>query len=273
MRLTPHYFFLQYTTLCNSRCITCNLWDVPPQTLTVEQVKRIDRFIDPANLREVYFTGGEPFLPPNCVEVACAVADWKPGVVFSCATNGIAPDLYLPRVAAMRANGVDIRCLVSINGRPGTHDKSRGYGGNYANAIRMIEGLRDLGALVSINILHIPGLQEQADFDHAEQVAAKYGQRLFHSHMLRHNPWFGMADDGATIPPFDCHAGDVLTIRPNGDITACQEPRPALVFGNLDDDHLDEAKAVAILESIKRRECQPCGCCTSAFTHGARCLT
>jgi radical SAM protein with 4Fe4S-binding SPASM domain len=67
--------------------------------------------------------------------------------------------------------------------------------------------------------------------------------------------------------------GDVLTIRPNGDITACQEERPKLVFANLRDEGLDEAKTREILRSIKARECQPCGCCTWAFTHGARCLT
>jgi radical SAM protein with 4Fe4S-binding SPASM domain len=173
----------------------------------------------------------------------------------------------------MQNAGVNIRVIVSVNGRPTTHDKSRGTPGGYDSCMVMLDGLQELGALATINILHIPGLTEQADFDHAETIAARYERPLFHSTMLRRSPWFGQADDGATIPPFDCHAGDVLAIRPNGDITACQEPRPNLIFGNLRDDELNPEKVDRIKTSIRAKECQPCGCCTVAFTHGARCLT
>lgn len=273
MRLTPHYMFLQFTNVCNSRCITCHLWAQPPQTIPLDVIKRLDRFIDPARLVEIFYSGGETFVVPECVDIATWLTEWKPGIVLTSSTNGLDPDLYLPRIAEMKRRGIDIRCIVSLNGRPETHDKSRGVAGSYDQALRMIAGLREIGAYATCNLLMIPGLTTQADIDHATDVALANGRGLYKSHLLRHNQWFGEKDDGATIPPFDCHAGDVLCVKPSGDLTACQEHRDWLVFCNLRDESLDEAAALDILARIKRRECQPCGCCTWAYTHGKRCLT
>jgi MoaA/NifB/PqqE/SkfB family radical SAM enzyme len=273
VKLAPHYIFVQYTTLCNSRCTTCHNWNLPPQTLSADDAGRIGRFVDPERLREIYFTGGEPFLPTNCVEVALALHQWCPAAVFTSATNGLAPDLYLPRIRAIRDAGVDLRVIVSLNGRPETHNLTRGTPNGYTKCREMIDGLVDIGAFVTVNILHIPGVTTPADIEHAGHVASLYGKPLFHSLWTRRMEWFGQKDDGATIPPFDCHAGDIICVRPNGDITACQEPRPRLIFGNLRDVQLDDAKVTRVMDDIHSRACQPCGCCTTAFTHGRRCLT
>ena len=275
MKLSPHYLFLQYTTLCSSRCMSCHLWATPnPVTLPVEVVERIPRFFDPTPLMEIYVTGGEPFLPDNCVDVYLALNRWKPGIALTSATNGLRPDIYLPKVRAIREAGGNLRVICSLNGRPETHDKTRGVPGNYQKTIEMAEGLAEMGALATVNLLHVPGVTQQADIDHATQVAARWGKPLFHSLMLRHMPWFGEEDDGATIPPFDCHSGDVLVILHTGEIVACQEPRPQLVYGNLRDEHeIAPETAARIQQTVRTRGCQPCGCCTVAFTHGARCMT
>jgi MoaA/NifB/PqqE/SkfB family radical SAM enzyme len=270
MRLAPAYFFLQYTSLCNSRCTTCHLWQRPPETIPVQVLERLGLFVDPINVRSIFFTGGEPLLPPECVAIAEAVNRWKPGVALIGSTNGICPDLYLARAKAMLAVGVRIRLAVSLNGMPETHDRSRGVPGNYGTALEMARGLHGLGILASLNVLFIPGETTPADVRHVQDLAAGFGVPCWSSPILRHNPWFGEEDDGATVPQIDnCLGGtDVLTIRPNGDITACQEPRPALVFGNLRDDGLDPDRVARIQAAVKARACQPCGCCTNSFSHG-----
>jgi MoaA/NifB/PqqE/SkfB family radical SAM enzyme len=278
-RLSPTYFFLKYTDYCNSHCITCQLWQAPPLTLSVETVRRIGRHLDPKNALEVYFTGGEPLLPDNAVEVAIAVNDWKPGIAITGATNALRPDLYLPKVKAMKDAGLWVNFMPSLNGLPEYHDFTRGSPGNYAKAIEMIEGLKELGALISINLLEMPSHKDyigttDADREHVQAIARRYGTEMWRSNITRNNPWFGVADDGATIPRFHCHAGDeVICIHPNGDITACQEPRPELVFGNLKDDCLNPDVIQRIQRDIKAGACQPCGCCTAAFTRGIRCAT
>lgn len=269
MRLTPSYFFFQFTSVCNSRCETCSMWKLPPETIPPEVVERMGLFIDPAGVRSVYLTGGEPLFVPSCVAVAEVLNRWKPGVSIISSTNGIAPDLYLPRVRAMLEAGVHIRFQVSLNGLPATHDRSRGIPGNHDSAVRMALGLKELGALASLNILFQEGMSG-ADLSHVSNLAASLGVPCWSSPILRHNGWFGEEDDGARVPVIqNCRGGtDAITIRYNGDITACQEDRDFLVFGNLRDDGLDQERVASVQEAVRQRWCQPCGCCTNAFSEG-----
>lgn len=266
--------FWKFTNWCNSRCVTCDIWNGEPTTLDIETASRIDRFVDPVNVKEIYFTGGEPFLPENCVDHAIMLSKWKPGVALTGASNSLDPELYLPRIAKIAEAGVWLNVMVSLNGRPETHDWSRGCPGNYNAALRFAEGLKLLGVLCTFNLLEFPGVTTQADRDHVKAVADRFGVFMSLSPILRHMPWFNQPDDGATIPIFNCHAiRGVICVHPNGDITACQEPRPALELANLKDEGLDEAHVNDALAIIDSKGCQPCGCCTVAYTRGLRCVT
>jgi MoaA/NifB/PqqE/SkfB family radical SAM enzyme len=207
--------------------------------------------------------------------VAVALDRFHPGVAVTAATNSMYPLLYLKRVAAMQAAGVRIKIIVSLNGPAERHDRTRGVPGNYDRAVEMLDGLRDLGALLAVNLLEIPGETTDADREHCLAVAESYGVRLWHSPILRKMPWFGVPDDGAMVPLIEnCRGGgEVLVILPNGDITACQEPKAQLRFGNLRDECLDPAAVARVQGLVKTRACQPCGCCTPAFSEGLRCAT
>jgi len=270
MRLEPNYIFYQFTSWCNSRCETCHLWAAPKETIPVEITDRMPIFFDPAPIHSVYLTGGEPLLSPLCVATAESLNRWKPGVRLISSTNGISPDLYLPRVQAMLDRGITIRFQVSLNGLEETHDKSRGVVGNYRNAIKMADGLHGMGVLASLNILMIPNVTTSADLQHLYDLGRKYEVPIWSSPVLRHNPWFGEEDDGAKVRLIQncCGGTRALAVRFNGDITACQEPRPDLVFGNLRDDGLDPARVEFCQNVVRTRRCQPCGCCTNAFSEG-----
>jgi MoaA/NifB/PqqE/SkfB family radical SAM enzyme len=116
----------------------------------------------------------------------------------------------------------------------------------------------------------IPHETSGEDLAHVVSLARELGVPCWSSPVLRHNPWFGEDDDGATVPLIEnCLGGTVvLTIRFNGDITACQEPGEKLILGNLRDDGLDPTRVAAVQEFVRTRGCQPCGCCTNAFSHG-----
>lgn len=273
MRLAPHYFFWKYTDLCNSRCTTCRLWATAGETMAVALVDRLSRFISRKRLREIYFTGGEPLLPDNAAEMAIALTKWCPGVVISGATNGLDPERYIEAVKRMKAGGVDIRLQVSLNGTAETHNKTRGVPHAYDAAIQTAEGLRKLGVLRTFNQLMHPGITTEKDKQHVRQMALRLQAGHSYSHLMRNMPWFGVADDGAKIPKFRCHAGNVLCFHPNGDITACQEPRPELLLANLRDEKFDDKRLKEAIRIIESGECQPCGCCTTAYTHGIRCTT
>lgn len=276
MKLRPHYLFLNYTEECNSRCSTCLTWAKKnPVTLPVEVFRRIGRFVNPTRLREVYFTGGEPFLPANAVEMALAVNDFWPGVAITGATNSIRPVLYLRRIEAMVRAGLWLNIFVSLNGPPATHDATRGVTGNYERTMEMAAGLKGLGIWFNFNQLEIPGLTTERDREHVREMGAKFGVGVCQSPVLRRMEWFGQEDDGQTGPPIEhCQGGaGVICIRPNGDITACQETRPELVFANLRDDCLDAERAARIQRRVAAGGCQPCGCCTISISHGQRPLT
>jgi MoaA/NifB/PqqE/SkfB family radical SAM enzyme len=275
MKLSPHYMLLNYTTECNSRCTTCATWAGPQFTLPVDVFKRIGRFVSPMNLKEVYFTGGEALLPDNCVEMAVAVTEWCPWVILAGATNSLEPDLYYDRVKAMQEHGCTLRIFVSLNGPPELHDRTRGVPGAHQKALEMADGLRQLGALLAFNQLILPDVTTEADIAYVKQLCSVYGCRYADSPVMRRMEWFGQSDDGQKVPIFDgCHGGTgVICIRPNGDITACQEPRSYLVFGNLRDEALDERLALDIQATVAEKRCQPCGCCTEAISKGIRCST
>lgn len=274
MKLTPSYIFFKYTDECNSRCTSCFLWKKRGETMEVEMASRLGRFVDPCRLKEFHFTGGEPLLPGHAADMAIALHKFCPGVYLSGSTNGMEPEVYLPKVARMKRAGVNYFVAVSLNGRRETHEATRGVVGSYGSAVLMAWGLKHLNALASLNMLEYPGITTDEDRKHVDELAATIGTQSWRSHLLRRMPWFGQEDDGATIAPFDCYAiKDVICVHPNGDITACQEPRPNLVLGNLADEGLDEDRVREATRIVTEQQCQPCGCCTLAYTHGSRCLT
>ncbi len=271
VRLSPNYLFLNYTSTCNSRCTTCDLWRQEGITLPVDVFKRAGRFLDPVNLASVLLCGGEPLLPDSAVDMAVAINEFKPGVAIPMATNALMPRVYASKVMAMQAAGCKPSIYISLNGRPDTHDKTRGMIGSYDRCIQFAALIKPTGALRAFNILMIPGVTTNADVNHAQSVAHQFGVWLASSPIMRTSPWFGKEDDGQTIPRFDCHVPNVLVIMPSGDIVPCHEPRPELTFGNLRDECFDEVVVQHHLEVIKSGGCQPCGICSNAFTEGAIC--
>jgi len=76
------------TTQCNCKCVMCDIHKKPPTSISLEDAMKVLDFLSENKFLIVYFTGGEPTLHPNVVEIV-EYAD-KLGLVTAMTTNGTA---------------------------------------------------------------------------------------------------------------------------------------------------------------------------------------
>ena len=144
-RLLPFSLVISVCYRCNSRCHTCNVWKKHASELTLEEWDRIFAKIG----RTPYyltFTGGEPFLRSDLVElIASAYAHCRPEVI-TLPTNGLLSEAIprkveeILRVAPRSKLGVNL----SLDGIGKQHDAIRGVPGNYARALETYRALREI---------------------------------------------------------------------------------------------------------------------------------
>ncbi len=133
-------------TLCNLRCAHCFVSSGPGEDrhplMTRAQVGARVAEALPLGVREFYFTGGEPFVHPEMIEILEDTIEHAPCTVL---TNGV---LFtrerlraLARISEHARYSLEVR--VSLDGdRAETHDAVRGPG----TFERALGGLRDLEA-------------------------------------------------------------------------------------------------------------------------------
>jgi MoaA/NifB/PqqE/SkfB family radical SAM enzyme len=143
------------TNRCNSRCKTCNIWQVYPNhwqdvegELSLTEIETIFRSMPP-----VYFfnlSGGEPFLRDDLPEIVdLAVEYLKPAIIHS-PTNAIMTNHILGQTRSilerLRARGLDTPLTIkpSIDGVGDLHDEIRGVKGNWPRLLATIQGLQEL---------------------------------------------------------------------------------------------------------------------------------
>jgi len=134
-----HLWFQVAGTLCNLTCHHCFIHCSPKNDtfgfLTRDQVRQqLDASI-PLGVKEYYFTGGEPFLNREMVDILIMTLDYGPATVL---TNGtVLKDTWLDRLAAAdAASRYSLEFRVSIDGfSPQTNDPIRGSG-TFDRAIR-----------------------------------------------------------------------------------------------------------------------------------------
>ena len=92
------------TTQCNCRCIMCDIYKKPPRFMRVEDARKVLDFLSENKFLIVYFTGGEPTLHPNIVEIVRYANQL--GLVTAMTTNGTAS-----KGAIMRLKGAGLFLL------------------------------------------------------------------------------------------------------------------------------------------------------------------
>ncbi len=135
---------------CNLACNYCCAMSspaAPPQLLPVELARQVlDEFVQLGG-REVYLTGGEPFLHPQIGELVAAATAVAPTTIL---TNGMVVQRGARRAALEGMDRERVRLQISLDSAdPGRHDQCRGKG-SHAKAVAGIRTALELGFRVRI---------------------------------------------------------------------------------------------------------------------------
>jgi len=160
-------------TICNLRCPFCFEGSHPGnnrlQPITLADARPFIEEASALGAQQFSFTGGEPFVIRDMVEILDFALDRKPCLVL---TNATEPLLNrLDQVAPLVYKPFDLRFRVSLDyPDPEKHDAGRGHG-NFELALKVLTELHRLGFKVSI-------ARQSAENEKVEAVNGKF-QRWF----------------------------------------------------------------------------------------------
>lgn len=144
--MLPASLTVSLTYRCNSRCMTCRVYERESRELTLDEYGKIFRSIGRAP-HWITFSGGEPFLREDidsvCIE---AYRHCRPKII-NIPTNGLLTDRIVGKVGRIVEACPDAAVIVnlSIDAVGERHDEIRGSKGSYRKAIDTYHGLRSLG--------------------------------------------------------------------------------------------------------------------------------
>jgi MoaA/NifB/PqqE/SkfB family radical SAM enzyme len=143
----PFKLNFSITYNCQSRCITCNIWEIRPKNeLTIDEIREFTK--KNGYFKWITITGGEPFLRSDIVEIARAFKDNCKGLyLMTMPTNSLCnPATVEARLRQILALGIPrVAITLSLDGYRELHDKIRGIPGNFDKVMencRMIKRLQ-----------------------------------------------------------------------------------------------------------------------------------
>lgn len=130
----PRKIIFEPTSSCNLNCLMCDrIHDIKPE-LTTSEIKRITNKL-PSSIKEVYISGGEPFLRNDIREICNAFH--RRNISVSIQTNGTFPE---------KAKGIaklkNTEILLSLDGPSDIHDKMRGMPGVSEKTMEIMDFLK-----------------------------------------------------------------------------------------------------------------------------------
>lgn len=146
-RMKPINVTISTTFRCNSRCLTCNVYERPVVELNAEEWDKVFRSLG-RSVMWLTFSGGEPFLRKDLVTIIeSAWRRCRPRVV-NIPTNGTFPERVIPGVERLARSllGTQLVVNVSLDATGERNDEIRGYAGDYELATRTFRELKALRA-------------------------------------------------------------------------------------------------------------------------------
>lgn len=150
----PYRLNLGLTNLCDSRCKTCDIWQIYPRgaldvrkELTLQEWRQIFTKL-PSSVMWLSFSGGEPHLRKDFVPLMEAAFTLPKNVAMvNVPNNGIKRDLEVKNWSHLLAikQRPFVYISMSLDGHRDVHDDVRGVKGNYDSAVSALE---DISALI-----------------------------------------------------------------------------------------------------------------------------
>lgn len=139
---------LDLTYRCPLRCRHCRVGEAGPQrTLTLDEVLRVVEDLASIGVFRIAFSGGEPFLRKDIVEIIRHTLAVSPGRVFV-STSGVAfTDRTLVALHPLRGR---LTFKISLDGPPAIHNAIRGWDGAFAIAYDTISECAQVGFSVQV---------------------------------------------------------------------------------------------------------------------------
>ena len=142
----PYKLNFSITYWCQSRCLSCNIWQIKPKgELSIEEIRDFARKND--YFKWIEITGGEPFLRPDLVDIVKAFSESSKGLyILTMPTNSLCDHAMVERkLREILSLGIPkVAITVSLDGYRELHDRLRGVPGNYDKAIDMFRRLMAL---------------------------------------------------------------------------------------------------------------------------------
>lgn len=142
----PYKLNFAITYKCQSKCKTCNIWQMHPQNeLQLDEITEFAR--KNPHFRWIELTGGEVFLRSDIVEIAKAFHGSSKGLyILTMPTNSLCNhELMMRKLTEILNLGIPrVVITVSLDGYKELHDRIRGIEGNYEKAIEVFKGLKEL---------------------------------------------------------------------------------------------------------------------------------
>ncbi|MEX0278791.1 MAG: radical SAM protein [Ruegeria sp.] len=154
----PETLWFNTGTLCNIECVNCYIASSPTNDalvyITAAEVADYLDQIESRNwpVREIGFTGGEPFMNPQMIDMTRAALERGYDVLIL--TNAMAP-MMRPKMrdgllALQRDFNDQLTLRISVDHyRPDLHDEERGTG-SFAKTVTGMEWLRDNGFRMAV---------------------------------------------------------------------------------------------------------------------------
>ncbi len=177
---------LALTYNCNSRCTMCDIWKIKnsPELAPEEFLKL------PSSLKDINFSGGEPFLRKDLVEILKNVVIAAPQARIIISSNGFATELIINRTKELLKIKPDIGVAISIDGLGEMHNEMRGIPGGFDKAIDTVKKLKEIG----VKKLRLAFTATDKNVNHLSKVynlARELGVEFTHSFAQSSEFYFG----------------------------------------------------------------------------------
>jgi MoaA/NifB/PqqE/SkfB family radical SAM enzyme len=145
----PYKLTFSITYGCQSRCLTCNIWQIKPKGEL--ELHEIQEFASKnPHFKWIEITGGEPFLRSDIVEIVKAFKETSKGLyIVTMPTNSLSNhDMLINRITQVLQTGIPrLSITLSLDGYRELHDKIRGIPGNFDRVMDMYKRLSELRML------------------------------------------------------------------------------------------------------------------------------
>jgi MoaA/NifB/PqqE/SkfB family radical SAM enzyme len=300
MPLKPRWLWFEATDKCNSRCVTCNIWQqkpTPPDQL-INIKEDLGKALANPLMKDVCLiinSGGEATLI-DLKELLYVEHLHLPKATLQISTNALLPDKLIDAVNYAMEIGVEkLDVGLSIDGIGEAHDKVRGVKGNFAKLERAIELLKEaeckypkrIDLTIGSTLTNQTAKQAKALYEYSEKVGISFmwhwynvSPTFYHNKedlaseikpivdefdsTLYHHWWREYVKTGK-FPKFKCFSlNSFLVIKCNGDVVPCLSKYSDSI-GNIKTQSIDEIWNSKKAKEIRSKVVDKCEGCLNSW--------